>query len=387
MKRQPRAIRDYTDWTQKDFEEDLRTHPRYQAFFKDYKPESVSSFIERYAFTKYYLYQMKDHHYRDAEHRQSQFLTAAENFLAVILQKKLFNLQCLWRANLIDLPGIEYTNDFQYFRQNIWDCPYIEPITEAEIEVATRFLLEEKDDTYAEFDDWQEYEGFKLWDADDDEDEDAAVLSMKTVYYSYPTMMPDFYIYYDTCFQTSHLFNLPDHRWEKEKYYMDAVRAENARLHAISLANKPPEEPSLPELSSYNGGTEKFVAACEDLTTKELFEIKDQEVSHRLDDDEFGQDLRFLMELRNQGEAIALVPHTDWYDAIAITALQVRRKKTAEMLPYAYQTYMLEFEDQDIETLMAERLARFKYNEEDERDWYRQSWRRKMAEGRALRGE
>lgn len=387
MKRQSRDFRDYTGWTQEDFANDLRTNPRYQAFYKDYNPESIERFIESYASSKHHVYVMKSYYYKDAEHQQAQFLSSAERFLTIILQKKLFNLQCLWRSKQIDLPGIEYTKDFCYFEKHIWDCPYIEPITEEEIELATRFLLEEDDDTDEYFEEWQNYEGFKIWDNEDDEDDKNDIMkSFNHDYYTDAMPIPAFYIYYDNYFKTGHLLNLPDLRWESEKYYHDAVREENVRLHALETANQPPKKPYVPDLWAYGEDSRKFIEACEDQTTKELFELKEKQVSFRIDDGE-NEDLKFLIELHSKGENIALVPHTNWYDAISETANLVRRKKTAEMLPYAYEAYMFEFEDQDIPALMAERLARFKFEEKGERNWRRKFWRETMAEGRALRGD
>lgn len=391
MKRQPRDTRDYTDWTKEDFENDLRTNPRYQDFYKNYAPESIENFILYYASSKYSLYQNKMIYYENADYERSKFLLEAERFLTVILHKKLFNLQCLWRAEMIDLPMIEYTRDFEYFIDNIWDCPYIEPITEEELDLAIRFLLEEQDFTYPDFTEWQDYNCFKVWDTQDDEDDEERDTTFeKLKYYDYPVPIPDFYTYYDNYFKTSHLFNLPDKRWAKEKYYFDAIRDENARLHAIEQAkqkDEPPPPPAYtPSLYGYGSDKEDFIASCEDETTKELFAMSNNHVSLN-DFSEWSESLKFLLELRNKGETFALVPHTDWHDAIIATAAQIRRKKTAEMLPYAYQTYMLEFEDEDIPTLMARRLARFKFDDTDRRNRFRKSWRADMDQGRALRGE
>ena len=195
-----------------------------------------------------------------------------------------------------------------------------------------------------------------------------------------------FYLYYDDHFKTGHLLNLPDVRWEKEKYYLDAVRAENARLHALESADKPPKALPIPDLRNYGEHLEAFIDACEDQTTKELFELQEKQVSFRIDNGE-NEDLKFLIELYNKGEQIALVPHTNWYDAISETASLVRRKKTAEMLPYAYETYMMAYEDQDIPALMADRLARFKFDNDRRFYGWRKSWRETMDEGRILRGE
>lgn len=391
MKRQPRNIRDYTDWEKEDFAEDLRTNPQYQTFFKDYTPESVAFFIQFYASHKHHLYWLKSRLYYNSD-LEALSLERAEQQLRILLQKKLFNIQCLWRANLIDLPQIEYTQDFRYFEKNIFNCPFIDPITEEELAVVERFLLEEDDITDPYFEDWQDYEAFKVWDKDDDmEDDDVA--DSASVYYSRGTEMPDFYSYYDKCIKTSHLFNLSDIRWHKEKYYLDAIRDKNARQYALEQAMKAAEEVQevkeepLKDLKYYD--QMDFVKTWEDTTTQELFDLEKAANSYDKDD-ELQDNMKFLYALRQQGEEIALLPDSDWYESIVKTVAYVKRKKAAEMLPYAYQTYMLSFdseEEEDWEMLKAKRIANFKFDEENDGNWHRKHWIKTMAEGKALRGE
>jgi hypothetical protein len=129
--KRPLDVDNYDGWKEADFAEDLRVNPRYQDYLKDFSQKSVAEFIKDLAREKYRLHKDKNSIYSSAEYRQSQFLTAAEDFLGVILQKKLFNVQCLWRANMIEIPKLTSVYDFKYFGSHIWDCPFIEPITEA----------------------------------------------------------------------------------------------------------------------------------------------------------------------------------------------------------------------------------------------------------------
>lgn len=384
MKRKPLDIRDYTDWTKADFEEDLRTHPRYQGYYKDYDAKSIEKFIEQYAADKYEWYSNKESIYDSADYRRTQFLSDAETFLEYILQKKLFNLQCLWRANVIDLPWVECTYDFLYFSNDILNCPFIEPITEEEIELGIRFLLESEDEIDRHFRYWQDYAGFKIWDMEDETGEEVDILDDNSKYYGSAQEMPPFYIFYDTYMKTSHLFNLPDIRWAKEKYYLDAVRAENQQKSEETKATQTPKEPYKPSLNYYY--KDEFIAACEDPATQELYAFIQEAVRFQRYD-EFSDDLEFLMELRNMGEEIALVPHTDWYQGIADTVKFVQKKKTADMLPYAHQTYLLEFDDDDWETVRAQRVARFQFDDEVYANRYRKDWLETLARGKALRGE
>ena len=383
MKRQPRDIPNYENWSVEDFANDLRTNERYKAFFSNYNEQSVDEFIKSYAKDKKKLHDRKEVHYKNAEFYRTEYLGEAESFLKIILQKKLFNLQCLWRANQIDLPFIEYTRDFQYFVSNIWQCPFIDPITETEVEIAIRFLREEQDYTDPYFEYWQDYDGFKIWLNEREKDE-ADFKDLSEVYYSSSEVMPFFYFYYDKCMKTSYLMNLPDIRWEKEKYYLEAVREKNARIYEEQLASGEVKPFGLPSI--YNYDEDEFVAACEDEVTKELYEIDSYEIKYSIRD-ELKEDIIFLLQRRKMGEVIAFEQHEDWFESVSQTVRNVKRRKTAEMLPYAYQTYMLEFEDDDLEAVKLRRIARFKIDEKSNAYWHLKSWRETMDEGRALRGE
>jgi hypothetical protein len=90
--------------------------------------------------------------------------------------------------------------------------PFIEPITEEEIEVGIRFLLESEDDINRHYRYWQDYAGFKIGEIEDETDEYQDVGDDNSKYYATAEEMPAFYTFYDTYMKTSHLFNLPDIR-------------------------------------------------------------------------------------------------------------------------------------------------------------------------------
>ena len=101
---------------------------------------------------------------------------------------------------------------------------------------------------------WQDYAGFKIWEIEDETDEELDMMNDGSKYYGSEEEMPPFYTFYK----------------------------------------------------------DKFIAACEDPATQELYTFVQEAVRFQRYD-EFSDDLEFLMELRNMGEEIALAPHTDWY--------------------------------------------------------------------------
>ncbi|HEX2983457.1 MAG TPA: hypothetical protein VHO28_07930, partial [Ignavibacteriales bacterium] len=98
---------------------DLKTNSIYKDFFGKYNKTSVESFINNYAFQKANLLKYGESYLLNEE---KLFLTQknkAELRLWEIQQKKLFNLQCQWRAGMISLPEIETSYDFKYWEKNI----------------------------------------------------------------------------------------------------------------------------------------------------------------------------------------------------------------------------------------------------------------------------
>jgi hypothetical protein len=101
MKKMPKVKMDYTDWTEEQHETHLRTHPDYQAYFEKFDAQSVEKFIVEYAKTKYQIFQRTDTYKEKYEAYQMRYLSQADDYIDMILQKKLFNLQCQWRAERI----------------------------------------------------------------------------------------------------------------------------------------------------------------------------------------------------------------------------------------------------------------------------------------------
>ena len=145
MKRTPKKRIDYSDWTEEQHAEHLRTHETYLAHYEQFNPKSVEEFITKYATMKFDMFESKEINRQNYENHQTQFLSLADAFIDMILQKKLFNLQCQWRARLIELPLVDTYRDFTFWEKHIRHCPFIPPITQDEIDLCARFLKEEID--------------------------------------------------------------------------------------------------------------------------------------------------------------------------------------------------------------------------------------------------
>ncbi len=380
MKRTPKKWLDYTNWTVEQHIEHLRTNPDYLAYYAKFNPDSIEKFITDYAKRKHNDYTRETFYEEHYESYQMRFYHHAERYLEQILQKKLFNLQCQWRACLIELPLVDIIPDFDYWSssENIRSCPFIPPITEAEIDLCIRFLNEKIDwgncnDCYME-DVWQDYDRFKnqlFYDDHEGEPEAEALSGWDCV------ELPDLYQFFDIYQGTTHLINLPNIRGEKEEEYRrkGSNISYEARV-AESKANgtyKPHKSEELdeegnpipyvyvPDLDSWD--VDKFIEAVEDERTKALYKAYEHYRGRNRDLNYEGldEDLKVLKEF---DEPIPIDAYSDWRIAVRMAAYRFRQKKAAEMLPYVYDTYLLEFdEEMDVDKIIDERVAHVQFND------------------------
>ena len=98
-----------------EIEYDLRNETKYKEFFSGYHPDDVEEFIKAYSGRKITWINWGKFYYEHNEDHQLRFYNQAQQCLWQIQQKKLFNLQCQWRAEKIKIPGIVTTIDFRYW--------------------------------------------------------------------------------------------------------------------------------------------------------------------------------------------------------------------------------------------------------------------------------
>ncbi len=379
MKRVPKKWLDYTAWTVEQHAEHLRTDPTYLAYFAKFNAESVEKFITEYASKKHNSYTTEAFFKQSYESYKTYFLSHADRYIDQILQKKLFNLQCQWRACLIELPLVDIIDDFEYWSLDncIRACPFIPPITEDEIDLCIRFLLEDMDfghcnNAYIE-DFFQDYDKFKnqLFVDEHEGTPEAEAVSRRSC-----AEMPNLYHFFDTFQGTTHLINLPNIRGEKERPFEDKGQSLRYEEREKELKEKGMyKEPKRPNLdaegrpltdadkpSLYTHNADEFIEQAEDERTKDMLKAYEhyKKRNHNLNYDGLDEDIEVLKEF---DEPIPIDALSDWRIAVRLAAARFRQKKAAEMLPYAYDSYLLEFDEgEDVEQIIAQRVAHVKYN-------------------------
>jgi hypothetical protein len=140
----------------------------------------------------------------------------------LILQKKLFNLQLQWRAELVEIPQIRICGDFLFWKKRIRDCPFIDAVTSTEVEIMKRFLVDE-----------QYVSTSNSWRVQWQDTKELVKKNKKGDMENYP----QWYEYYDLQMGTSKLLLLPDIRGEKEEYYIPACLEEEHKKNPIQSDN------------------------------------------------------------------------------------------------------------------------------------------------------
>jgi len=217
----------YYEKLKKSFIDDLKTNEKYKDYFSKYDPISVESFILQYAERKthlieyYKIYLDKENHDKEYVYKEDTL-----NRFNMIKQKKLWDMQLLWRAEKIKIKEIDMSYDFEFWGDNIEACPFLSPVTEEEVEVLKQYLkLAELEFIYG-----HSLNLLQMYDEVLFKDRETGLLK----YY------PMFYQLYDERFNTGDLKNLPNIRGEKEEYYIDLNRQKNNKIREEEMLKNPP---------------------------------------------------------------------------------------------------------------------------------------------------
>lgn len=325
--------------TRESIEEDIKqrmeSDEKLKAWFHQFNKDTWASFIGMYAITKYAALQCPNRYANEFKPTNKVFNEHARTALEHIQQKKLFNLQCEWRAGKLELPIVQFTYDFQiYGRDAIMDCPFLPPVEMEEVELFIQFLKSSESNAYLEYEceDWQAYHTFKT--------EHQSEESCET---------PDWYEFYDSMRGTGYLLDLPDLKGEQEDRYRAAIK-EHER------PDEPPYVPDPEYDKPYADEMEfgiDFAKRFEDPETAEIIVsyIKGMDLHerHGLLEDHFDY-------LKKIPETFPFVQHQDWREALRLTALQYQKDRIADALPRVWRQYIRGVGD-DREAYINRRIA------------------------------
>ena len=123
----------------------LKTDERITDYFKQFNKLSVDIFINAYAHKKTIWLEcgaaFKEIQFR----RDTEWIDLAFEHLENIQHKKLFDAQCLWRAEQLTISEVEICYNFSLWGDDVLNCPFIEAISEDDIKLYLEFLNSDGD--------------------------------------------------------------------------------------------------------------------------------------------------------------------------------------------------------------------------------------------------
>ncbi|MFM1745000.1 MAG: hypothetical protein RLZZ630_937 [Bacteroidota bacterium] len=313
-------------------EENLKSNPVFREFFNQFNPSSVEGFIRHYSKRKA-LYMVRGEEFLRVEDSQSfRYKLIAEQGLWSIQQKKLFNLQCQWRAEQIQLKGIEHSTQFMLLSTHIQHCTLISPVTKDEVEMYRNYLCSEQAELVVHYDNWQDYEGFKAeYQSDRIPGVDAEV----------EEQVPAWYRYYDEKAGSAHFMDLPDIRGEKENRYRSIHR--QRQLEKLKEDNPSKKLDDRPYLSIYDTELlESFVKRFEDRQT--LRYCKAVERFQKKMDANLEVDAAIEI-LKTAAKAIPVSAHSDWRQALVQSAQRFELEQVSDLMPLVFEEYQFHLDN------------------------------------------
>jgi hypothetical protein len=303
---------------------ELKTEERFVTYFKQFDPDSVEKFIQSYATQKVQWHLSGQRLKQWEQLKRNDWMKDCFVALVEIQQKKLFDAQCLWRAEKLQMPCIEIGYDFMYWEEHIFACPDISPINEQDIELYTRYLRETSYDVrFDELKEYQDYDVFK---------------DMQTETGN-PFEYNPWYVYNNNKEGTGAYFNLPDIRGAKEEAYIKIYH--NDLELKRSEGTLPPLPPSnfIPMFPvEYSKFKLDFAKRHETPAFYRMF-VRDELEAQLYELNEHPELCISLLE-EIPIDYLAIEPADDWRAAVTRTYERYRREKVIDLLPDAFTLYL-----------------------------------------------
>jgi hypothetical protein len=318
--------------------EDVLTNPDYDEFFADYQPQVRESFAHLYVLERQ-GWVRNGQHSEKRPGRYNLYDREAYTTLWAIQQKKLFDLQCRWRAEEVrDVPGVVITDDFATLSNSIENCPALTPITPEEFALYLDWVRQadyERDLGYyldAKFA-WQKYRTIRLALAPD------APPSAERVTPEVGAV-PEWYRFHNAHTGHDRLLYLPDVRGAKQERYWDAWREKLREEEAIARAAGAPAPDPRPSYLPSEKNHELAVSFAQRFEDARLNRWREtaQLLNPRITDEE-----RAFQHLTNRlliiKEPVPTVVGANWRDTTRLTFHAYARQQLLENLPRVYEEY------------------------------------------------
>jgi len=311
---------------QKFYEEilnELNTLPKYVEYFDKFHPHSVKGFKEEFARYKANSLLYEKSYRKMEEEELLNYHETAVNCLWEIQQKKLFTVQCRWRAGLVNLPEVKFTTDFEYYWQpKINLCNFIEPVTQKEIDDYVNYLHEVKSKDVFDPDRYQDYDFIKG----------------EGQFAKYKQRHPYYQWWYNKYGEDE--LQLPDKRGDREEKYVLLWREEtNKRTEEYKTT---PDYDSRPYIAFHEDiHFEQFIKKYGDERMLEFKKVK-KEIDSIYDEWPYFDECLNL--LKEAGEDWPVDDNIDWQQGLIMAALRYKQTMVARALQLVFEDYLFRLE-------------------------------------------
>ncbi len=299
--------------------EEITSNPAAIDYLKAKGKDGVDFFISYYVNKKYRWYNplfLNKH-----PKKKDLWLATCEDHFRIMLQKKIIDLHCQWNANLVKVPGVETSHDFNYAIRDPFNCAFIAPLTPDEIKMFKDFLLQEDvfiDDLTTES--YLDYDTLKAIDKAN---------------YPDPEEVPAWYDYHNKRTGSKNLLHLPTIRSDKEGFYTHLAEQKKASKKAPIVSDGEdlvfldPNDPKF---------IKKFVKKFEspDYQKKYKYFTLEKKIESRLDDGIYD----YFKQMLFQDEEIPMKANADFLAAIKASYTDYFKEKIVKTLPLAYEQYL-----------------------------------------------
>lgn len=307
---------------------ELNTKKEYCDYFNQFHPDSVKNFKEQFARYKANSLLYGEVYERMEEEKALEYRQEAINMLWEIQQKKLFTLQCKWRAGLINLPGIKITEEFRQIEKEISSCTFLPLVSQEELDEYMEYLEEAPPLKVFNFEEYQYYDHMVGSFAD----------YLKKLEED-PIRNP----YYRWWFNKhgDDELKLPDKRGEREEHYWrQTINEGQAQVERIK------NDPSYDNRPCIFAHTDAhFTLLAEQFGEEKILEFLSvkKEIDHMYS--EWGWFDDALELLKEAGEEWPIEFHKEWKYAIIEAGLRYKLLMTMKALPIVYDEYLFRIEN------------------------------------------
>ncbi len=344
--------------------DDIKANSSAMNYLKSKGDYVVENFISYYVDKKYVWHVNQS--YKVEKAVEDEWIEKCQDHLKIMIRKKIVDLQCLWNANLVQVPQVETSADFNYAFGDPLSCTFIEPLTLKEIKLYQDFLLQDGVVLAA-----LNTEAFLFYDklkakhnADNPEEIDEEDQSK---WYDYHYERTD----------TKNLLDLPSIRREKERFYyllaLEAIESKKEPVAPVSTITEPSGD--RPFLNYYDRDIiKRFVNQFEtpDYQKKHKYYALEHKEESKLD---FKMSYYFDQMIAKQ-EYIPMKANDDYKAAIVKSYNDYCIAKIVEALPIAHELYLYK--------------AKHGLHEKEDRNPFgfkTEKTKKMILEGRVLNGE